>query len=136
MGWLVALLALGLNLLVGILFVVVGAALAAFAICWLTARIHASRPDFRRTWKLSLLVFFVGMIVGNILQLSLGGPSPLSAIIGLPIHVVVYALVLKWKLGAPYAGPKGFQRGLLVGLAATVFSCAVILGTAGLLQRL
>lgn len=104
MGWLAALLSLGFTLLGGGLFIAVGGGLAAAALRFLVKRQTGQVLAFRLLWKLSALAFLLGLLLGSILQLSIGGPSPMTSVIGVPLFVVVYSLLLRFRIAEPFAG--------------------------------
>lgn len=129
MGWLAGLLSLGITLILGVVFALVGALLAAMPVRWITARLQAPEPSFKRAYQVSLITYFCGLLSGSLLQLTLGGPSPLTSALGVIVHVILFSLLLRRMIGQPYVGWKGFGQGMAVGLVSTLFSCAVILGS-------
>ena len=103
MGWLAALLSLGFTLLGGGLFIAVGGGLAAAALLFQVKRKSRQSLASRPLWKLSSLAFLAGLLLGSFLQLSIGGPSPVTSAIGVPLFVIVYTLLLRFRMAEPFA---------------------------------
>lgn len=126
MGVVAGLVALGVTLLAGLVFIAGGGAMAA-AILQRLPRRGTSAPPFKQLWRVAALAFFAGLLLGNGLTWLWGGPSPVTTLIALPLYLALFALLLRRRFPEEFAS-RSWGHTLLQVLFATLGSCAAIVG--------
>lgn len=126
MGAMAGLVALGATLLIGMVFVGAGGALAAAVLQRLPRRGAPGLP-FRPLWRVAALAFLVGLLLGNGLTWLWGGPSPVTTLIGLPLYLVFFSWLLRQRFPLAYA-TRGWWHTLSQVFLATLGSCITVFG--------
>lgn len=119
MGWLAGLLSLGFTLLAGCIFIGLGGAFASLTLQFAGRRFGAGKLPYRRLWKLSSLAFLVGLLLGSAVQIVLGGPSPLTPIVAIPLYLLFYVQLLRRQIPEPFANAHWRWRTLGMVVLAT-----------------
>lgn len=102
MGMMAGLVALGATLLAGVVLVAGGGALTAAILQQLLRRMATPLP-FKPLWRIAALALLLCLVLGNVLTLLTGGPSPLVTVIGLPIYLAYFSWRLRKRFPEAFA---------------------------------
>ncbi|CBL44513.1 hypothetical protein HDN1F_09300 [gamma proteobacterium HdN1] len=141
MHWLAALLFLCFNLFMGALFCAISGAVASGFLLMIQKYFVTQRHlddssecsdtlRFKPLWWASSLVFAGGLLLGGILRFLLGEPSIVTSLIGIPIFIALFSLVLYRKFPLQFGNDGWHWRTPLLAFAAmliSVFSITALL---------
>lgn len=126
MGGLAALVALGATMIAGAMFAATAGAVAALALQRLT-RDSVGSPGFKPLWRVASVAFFAGLLLGNVLQWLAGGPSPVTTLVGLPLYLLCFSMLLRRRFPQSYGAGRWWVAPAHA-LIATGVSGVVIIG--------
>jgi hypothetical protein len=125
MGGMAALVALGATLIAGAIFVATGGAVAARVLQGLT-RGSIDSPTFKPLWRVTSVAFFAGLLLGNVLQWLVGGPSPITTLIGLPLYLLIFSMMLRRRFPQCYGARRWWVAPTHALIATGVSGVAII----------